>query len=360
MITVNKMKKLFRFLILLIFLSLLIGFIIIYYPHLRPTNILRSKENVKIELNHNKIYLVPTETKEIITTTENVSWSSEDELVATVNNGIITGVGVGKTNINAEVGKSTSNVEVIVTDLISMPKLNNNKEYLTCNRYSLEESTLLDELLAYRVNEAGMKTRAGAVAAARFLTLEFKYRLTYFLENGRLITAGNRTYCDGEGRYYHKGLYLHESKMKDIIVSNRGPAIWGCNLFNGVEKKTMANGLDCSGFVSWALLNAGYEPGDGGAGITELKTDMDDLGRKVEINQTVIADNQFKVGDLMSRYGHIGIIIGIDGETIYIAEALDDDLHVLVQNKNDLTKKWKYIIDMTEFYGNDGKLTNMW
>ncbi len=355
------MKKLFRFLLFLIFIGLLIGFIIIYYPHLRPTKkILNTTENVKIELNYNKIYLVPTETKEILTNQNNISWSSEDELVAKVNDGVITGVGVGKTTVNAQIGKSKASVEVIVSDLISLPTLNNNKEYLTCNRYSLEESALLDELLAYRINEAGMNTRAGAVAAARFLTLEFKYRLTYFLENGRLITAGNRTYCDGEGRYYHKGLYLHETKLKDIIVSNRGPAIWGCPLYNGIEKKTMANGLDCSGYVSWALLNAGYDPGDGGAGITDLKTDMDDLGKKVEINQTVIANNQFKVGDLMSRYGHIGIIIGIDGNTIYIAEALDDDLHVLIQNKNDLTKKWKYIIDMDEFYGADGKLTNMW
>lgn len=354
------MKKLLRIFFLFVFIGLIIGFGLIYYPHLRPTNVLKPKKNIKIELNYNKVYLLPSETKEIKTNTKNITWSSEDELVATVNNGVITGVSNGKTIINARIGKSKSSVEVIVTDLISYPQLDNEKEYLKCNRYSLEESKLLDELLAYRINEAGGKTRAGAVAAARFLTLEFKYRLTYFLENGRLITAGDRTYCDGEGRYYHKGLYLHESKMKDIIVSSRGPAIWGCDLYNGVENKTMANGIDCSGFVSWALLNAGYDPGDGGAGITEFKTDMDDLGKKIEINQSVINSNRFKVGDLMSRYGHIGIIIGIDGDTIYIAEALDDDLHVLVQNKNNLTKKWKYIIDMDEFYGSDGKLTNMW
>ncbi len=248
---------------------------------------------------------------------------------------------------------------MIVTDLITLPILNNEKEYLSCNRYSLEESDLLDQLLDYRIKEAGEKTRAGAVEAARFLTLEFPYRLTYFLENGRLITAGNRTYCDGEGRYYHKGLYLHETKKESLIVSNRGPAIWGCDLYNGVEKRTFANGLDCSGFISWALLNAGYDPGDGGAGITELKTDMDDLGKKITIKDAIVL-NHFKVGDLMSRYGHIGIIVGIDNETIYIAEALDDDLHILVQNKMDLAKKWKYIIDMDDFYKEDGNLVNMW
>ncbi|MBO5474909.1 MAG: hypothetical protein J5982_00210 [Bacilli bacterium] len=354
------MKRLIRFLLLVIFVFILIWFITIYYPHMRPTNILRPTSSVKIELNYNKVYLAINESKEITSNQKDISWSSEDELVATVNDGVITGVSAGKTLINASIGKSKASVEVVVTDLITLPTLNNEKDFLTCNRYSLEESNLLDELLEYRIKEAGIRTRAGAVEAARFLTLEFPYRLTYFLENGRLITAGNRTYCDGEGRYYHKGLYLHESKKQDLIVSNRGPAIWGCDLYNGVEKRTLANGLDCSGFVSWALLNAGYSPGDGGAGITELKTDMDDLGKKIDINQAIKNNDGIKVGNLMSRYGHIGIIIGINGDTIYIAEALDEDLHVLVQNKKDLSKKWTYIIDMDEFYIEDGNLTDMW
>lgn len=356
---VNIMKKLLRLFILIILVCLAVWFITIYYPHTRPTNILEPNKSVKIELNYNKIYLAINETKTITSNEKEVVWSSEDELVATVNKGVITGISPGKTLINAHIGKSKSSVEVIVTDLITLPILNNEKDYLSCNRYSLEESNLLDQLLDYRIKEAGEKTRAGAVEAARFLTLEFPYRLTYFLENGRLITAGNRTYCDGEGRYYHKGLYLHETKKESLIVSNRGPAIWGCDLYNGVEKRTFANGLDCSGFISWALLNAGYDPGDGGAGITELKTDMDDLGKKITIKDAIEL-NHFKVGDLMSRYGHIGMIVGIDNETIYIAEALDDDLHILVQNKMDLAKKWKYIIDMDDFYKEDGNLVNMW
>lgn len=353
------MKKLFRLFIFIIFVCLVIWFIVIYYPHIRPTNILKPNKSVKIELNYKKIYLVINESKKVTSNQKDTLWSSEDELVATVKDGVITGVAPGKTLINARIGKTNTSVEVIVTDLITLPVLNNEKEFLTCNRYSLEEANLLDEILEYRIKEAGMNTRAGAVEAARFLTLEFPYRLTYFLENGRLITDGNRTYCDGEGRYYHKGLYLHDSKKDSLIVSSRGPAIWGCDLYNGVEKKTFANGLDCSGFVSWALLNAGYEPGDGGAGITNLSTDMDDLGKKITIKDAIKLDH-FKVGDLTSRYGHIGIIIGVENETIYIAEALDDDLHVLDQNKKDLAKKWTYIIDMDEFYKEDGNLTNMW
>ena len=70
-----------------------------------------------------------------------------------------------------------------------------------------------------------------AVVAARFLTLELPYRIPYFYENGRVSDTGVH-FVDGEGRYYKKGLYLAESKKKDIIASWTGPAIWGCPLKN--------------------------------------------------------------------------------------------------------------------------------
>lgn len=349
-------KKLITFAIIL--LIILEGIYII--PRISSSGILNNKSKVKIELDYTKIYLVPTESKKINSSIADVSWESSNEEVATVDNGIITGISPGTTVINATSGKSKTSLEVVVTDLISLPVINNKKEYLKCDFYSEEDSNLLDEILAYRIKEAGENTRAGAVAAARFLSLEFKYRINYFLENGRLVTTGNRTLCDGEGRYYHKGLYLHKNKMQDITVSSRGPAIWGCSLYNGVTGKVMDNGLDCSGFVTWALLNAGYNPPDGGAGINpSITTDNDDLGTKVAI-KTAINTNAFKVGDLLSRYGHIGIIIGVDEQHVYIAEALDNDLHVLTTKKNQLNKDWTYLIDMKEYYGSDGNLTDMW
>lgn len=350
------MKKLIIFLLLICSIFLFIY----YYPQLRSTRNLFSKR-IDIKLDYDTIYLVVDETKEITSNVDNVMWSSEDELVATVDNGKVTAISVGETTITASINKNKASVNVIVTDLISMPIVDNEKEYLTCNRYTESESNLLDNILAYKVEDAGYLTRAGAVAAARFLTLEFKYRINYFLENGRLITTGGRTLCDGEGRYYHTGLYLSESKYSTISVSNHGPAIWGCPLYNGISGTYEANGLDCSGFITWALVNAGYDPGDGGAGINDsISTDMDDLGEKIKINTDSISNNKFKVGDLLVRYGHVGMIIGIEDDTIYIAEALDEDLHVLIQNKSNLSSTWTYIINMDDFYGDDGNITNMW
>ena len=41
--------------------------------------------------------------------------------------------------------------------------------------------------------------------------MNFKFRIPYFYENGRLHSSG-ANYVDGEGRYYKVGMYLHEKK----------------------------------------------------------------------------------------------------------------------------------------------------
>ena len=97
------------------------------------------------------------------------------------------------------------------------------------------------------------------------------------------------------------------------------------------------NGLDCSGFVSWALLNGGYDVGDVGAGINEDRTDdLDDLSTKMKLTEENFDASLVKPGDLIGRYGHIGIIIGKEDSTFYIAESLDYDLHVLTMTRDEI------------------------
>lgn len=360
----RKLKKSVK--IVLVLLVLIIAFGLISKFNNSDTSVLDGvketiKPSPKITLDYDKIYLAIGEEKQITSNIDDVIWSSDDEDVALVEDGLIKGLKAGTTKVMAAKDGGKSSLEVIVTDLIVKPVIKNDKEFLTCNRYTEDESDLLEDILLYRINEAGMNTRAGAVAAARFLSLEFPYRITYFLENGRLITNGTRTYADGEGRYYHKGLFLSEKKFKDLKANSYGPAIWGCEMYNAVTFKNTRNGLDCSGYVSWALYNAGFDVGDGGAGINEAITnDLDDLGEKVPATKESIDSGKVKVGDLIGRYGHIGIIIGMDDEYIYIAEALDDDLHILSVKPDKIRNNWTYIALMDRVYKEDGNLTNMW
>ena len=359
-----RLKKKVKIIVVLIFVVFVLG-VCIFLPKRDASGkiILPNLiENVVITLNRENIYLARDEEIQVEFTPEDVIWSSSDESIATVENGLITGKNPGTATITASKKKVEKSLTVTVTDLITLPKIDNKKAYLKCEQYTEEEAKLLDTLLEYRINEAGSNTRAGAVAAARFLALEFPYRIHYFYENGRLITAGGRSFVDGEGRYYHKGLYLSKDKYADLAKSAYGPKMWGCSMYSKVTNRKSPNGLDCSGYVSWALYNAGFDVGDGGAGINlDRDTDLDDLGEKLKITKDNLALKKVKVGDLLSMYGHIGILIGMDEEHYYIAESLTNDIHVLTMTESELLKSdWLQFILLDDVYKEDGNLTNMW
>ena len=310
----------------------------------------------------------------------NYDFKSKDENIAKIENNKIVGVSKGETYIYSD--KIKEKLRIKVTDLITKPyATKDKKEILPCNAYTEEEAKELDEILEYKINNAGYQTRAGALAAARFLTLEFQYRVPYYYETGRIKYENNscnmsniNTYIvDGEGRYYHKGMYLAESKKESITASKEGPAIWGCKIRN-LEKKPeygfisgalMPNGLDCSGFVTWSLKNAGFEPGDVGAGEDPGRNcQCTDLGEFVPLTNDLLKSDKLKAGDLINWWGHIAMIIGIDKEndTYYIAESLSyiGGVRAMIYTKKELLDTFKYVVLMDSFYKKDGNYTIMW
>lgn len=301
----------------------------------------------------------------------NITWNSSNSDIASVENGTIIGKNYGEVIITASLSeKMKSEIKVTVSPLIvTKPKqFNSKKSYLKCNQFSSTDAQTLDTILFSRIQEVGEHTRAGVVEAARFLALEFPYRISYFFENGRLNNHYNR-YVDGEGRYYHKGLYLSTDKYLSIKASLDGPAMWGCNLINRDDSSYFVlyqpypNGLDCSGFVSWALLNGGFDVGDSGAGdISYYDDDLSDLGEQVKITSSLLNSNRVKVGDLIGLYGHIALIVGIDEQNIYVAESLVDFNGLMIHSysKRSIGSIYQYIILMDSVYQQDGKLTNMW
>ena len=302
---------------------------------------------------------------------------SENEDIATIDeNNVIHAVALGTTNIIASYEDLNDSIKVTVTDLIVLAprEFDMQKPFLPCGAYSKEENDLIDEILASRVDKAGRHTRAGVVEAARFLALEFPYRINYFTENGRVDSYVNK-YCDGEGRYYHLGLYLDPSRYEGINknMTVAGPACWGCLLNEYSYDRVRANGLDCSGFVSWAIYNGGFDCRDLGAGIASDWPDLTDLGKKLVLSEELKAD-RLRVGDLLSgpfggtvyEGGHIAIVAGIDPDGyIYIAEELGYrdywGYFIKKYDKQSLLRYFFYRVDMEEYYaGEDGNLTDFW
>lgn len=296
-------------------------------------------------------------------------YKSNDESICIVNNGYLQGLKNGETIIYSE--QLGNKYEISVSDLYTKPYIDNNKELLPCNAFTSQEAIYLDNVLESKVNNAGYKTRAGVVAAARFLALEFKYHMPYFYENGRLDGSTGHPYADGEGRFYHKGLYLDESKY-DLLDPNgfvSGPQPWGCVMFSGAGGN-IPNGLDCSGYVSWCLYQAGFDPGDvgGGNGSWDGAYNLPDLGvgDGGAISTKSINPDAVQAGDLIAWEGTIAIVVGVDDENIYVAhEYWDNDLEVVTTPKSELANsEWEYITQMDTYYNQEGngagKYTPMW
>ena len=228
--------------------------------------------------------------------------------------------------------------------------------------YGVSKGKTKDKIFKERIKDAGYKTRAGVVEAARFYALEFPYQLQYFNENGRLTGNG----VDGEGRYYHKGFYLDKSRFSNISKSANGPQIWGCTMYSWPIHKYIPNGLDCSGFVSWILYNGGFDPGDIGAGVTGGKKDYTDVGKRTVLTKKVEKSGKIKVGDLLSSGGpgggHVAIVVGIDKKKYYTAESLWNYPNVGIREytKEKFVRHFYYIMFMDEVYKKDGNITNMW
>lgn len=75
---------------------------------------------------------------------------------------------------------------------------------------------------------------------------------------------------------------------------------------------TQPNSLDCSGYVSWALKNGGYDIDK------PMSTwELEEIGEKVPI--TSATSNNVQVGDLAAMNNHIGIIVKVDGNEITVS-----------------------------------------
>ena len=210
---------------------------------------------------------------------------------------------------------------------------NNLKPKMSCNTYTAQDKTVLDEKLKKVIEEAGYGTRAGVVEAARFLVGNLDYKVPYM---------GTKAENSDIGRYKKVGLNI-----------GTGGA-WGCNIGGYVQ------GLDCTNFVMWAFYQNGIDTHPYSHGYNDTNSVL----------------NMLRVGDLLFtpcgndcdpkfKYGltHVGIIIGVDDNYFYVAEATTGSINATIVSKwdkNNMPKTGKFSQAKIFNYSSDGNLTDMW
>lgn len=189
--------------------------------------------------------------------------------------------------------------------------------FLRKNGTSIEE---FNSLISSNVEKAGYGTRAGVVAAAVTLIAElgnnYDVKIPYFWGGG---------HADG--------------------VVDGSLSYWGSTQCHTYANNTSYNycGLDCSGFVPWAVKNGGFNMSQMLAG------DFKNLPgvRKVSLGNSPVIEP----GDLLESSGHIVLVIGIEEASgSYIcAEASGNSSGVLF-TRRPFNSSGYWGVDMTGYY----------
>ena len=145
-----------------------------------------------------------------------------------------------------------------------------------------------NQLIVSNVEKNGYGTRAGVVAAAVTLIAElgnnYNVKVPYFLSGGH--HDGVKTGAVG---YWGSG---YEDDGRRCVYSGYGNIYTVC-------------GLDCSGFVPWAIKNGGFQVGVNLAGNFQNLSGA----QKVSLNSS---SPVLEPGDLLESEGHIVLVVGID------------------------------------------------
>lgn len=198
------------------------------------------------------------------------------------------------------------------------------ESFLSSNGSSLEE---FNKLIEKNVENSGYGTRAGVVAAAVTLIGElgdnYGVKVPYYWGGG---------HADG------------------VVVGSLG--YWG-----STECRTSANGrvydrcgLDCSGFVPWAIKNGGFNMSQNLASNFQYINGA----RRVSLNSSSAV---VQPGDLLESESHVVLVVAIDEENKqYIcAEAAGYDYGVLFVRRS-FGSDGYWGVDMENYYNNEANV----
>lgn len=200
-------------------------------------------------------------------------------------------------------------------------------QYLSSANSSIND---FNQYIYSQVRKTGVSTRSGVVAAGVSLINGF-YTKTGYLLPYELYPSGK-----------YSGYGIDSS--------------WGTN--TGRSDYPL-NGLDCSGFISWAIHNGGYT-----YDVRSAKG-WGDAGIKRPWNKGTF-DSSAQPGDLIynapassnGTTGHIRMIVDITSEGYVVAEASGRKNGVRVTNISFTSTGSYYLVDMSNYYANATAVTD--
>ena len=91
---------------------------------------------------------------------------------------------------------------------------------------------------------------------------------------------------------------------------------------------------------------------------------MSDFGEKHNLTYEYANSDDYKVGDIIGRNGHVALIAGKDDENIYISESLLYGVRTVTYSYKNKSSKlytnYEYIGKLDDKYVADGEYTDMW
>ena len=220
----------------------------------------------------------------------------------------------------------------------------NNKNHIQCGTGSQYNTGLMNA-----VRTAGFKTRNGVVAAALYLSSHIDVHIPYFWSGGH-----GHTY----ERYPDSGDNL-------IGLSDK----WGCSvkmISSGTDKQRPGLpypfGMDCSGFVNWAILNGGYYTGDSSQIIyvptgSKVFTSLEKIG--VTTVKAEQARGKIKPGDIAFKTGHVGMVVEVRDDKYIVAEEMGADYGLKISEIS-YGSRFTDIVLMDNFYNNYKSTEPLW
>ena len=236
----------------------------------------------------------------------------------------------------------------------SIGKYANNQNTIKCGTGTKYNTGLFNV-----VRSAGYKTREGVVAAALYLSSHINVHIPYFWSGGHF-----HTYFETQKpSFIEKEFY--DGGNKFMGVSNK----WGCSVkmdYGGTEKQKDGEiwpfGMDCSGFVAWAILNGGYYTGDGNQKIVVSTSELPSsiAGEKVFTTELRNAKGKVQTGDIVWKEGHIGMVVEVKSNSLMVAEEQGADYGLRINEYSYSSSKFTHVILMDNFYKNYQKNSSMW